>query len=190
MLSRCLLLILLLVCMTATFAEASFPQNQWVFVDSPESAGWSTQKPKLVGDYASIMGTLGMMVIQDGKVIYSYGDVEERSYLHSVRKSLLSGLIGIYVESGHIALSNTLASLGAETAIRPLRGSRAPDTYWYYNNWDFNVLGAIFKKQTNNTIGRAFFEKIAQPIGMQQFQPEDVSYQNHHFQLTRLIVSR
>ncbi|HWR31863.1 MAG TPA: hypothetical protein VN631_18755 [Negativicutes bacterium] len=114
MLSRCLPLILLLVCMTATFAEASFPQNQWAFVDSPESADWSTQKSKLVGDYASIMGTLGMMVIQDGKVICSYGDVKKRSYLHSVRKSLLSCLIGIYVESGHIALSNTLASLGID----------------------------------------------------------------------------
>jgi CubicO group peptidase (beta-lactamase class C family) len=29
---------------------------------------------------------------------------------------------------------------------RPARGSHAPGTFWYYNNWDFNVLGTIFEK--------------------------------------------
>ena len=27
---------------------------------------------------------------------------------------------------------------------RPARGSHPPGTYWYYNHWDFNVLGTIF----------------------------------------------
>ena len=27
---------------------------------------------------------------------------------------------------------------------RPKRGSHPPGTFWYYNNWDFNVLGTIF----------------------------------------------
>jgi len=31
---------------------------------------------------------------------------------------------------------------------RPTRGSHAPGTFWYYNNWDFNVLGTIFEKKT------------------------------------------
>ena len=26
----------------------------------------------------------------------------------------------------------------------PVRGSHPPGTFWYYNNWDFNVLGAVF----------------------------------------------
>ncbi|HLJ27105.1 MAG TPA: serine hydrolase [Candidatus Angelobacter sp.] len=30
---------------------------------------------------------------------------------------------------------------------RPARGSHAPGTFWYYNNWDFNVLGTIFEKK-------------------------------------------
>lgn len=60
--------------------------------------------------------------------------------------------------------------------IRPERGSHAPGTFWFYNNWDFNALGAIFEKKTGLTIGQAFYERIAKPIGMQDFRPADVYY--------------
>ena len=59
---------------------------------------------------------------------------------------------------------------------RPARGSHAPGTFWYYNNWDFNALGSIFEKRTGLKIGDAFYERIAKPIGMQDFQPSDVYY--------------
>lgn len=35
----------------------------------------------------------------------------------------------------------------------PERGSHAPGTFWFYNNWDFNVLSTIFQKET----GKDFF---------------------------------
>jgi len=57
---------------------------------------------------------------------------------------------------------------------RPARGSHAPGTYWYYNNWDFNVLGTIFAKRAKTSIGEAFARDIAGPIGMQDFRPKDV----------------
>jgi CubicO group peptidase (beta-lactamase class C family) len=59
---------------------------------------------------------------------------------------------------------------------RPARGSHAPGTFWYYNNWDFNVLGTIFEKKTGLKIGEAFYQRIAKPIWMQDFQPGDVYY--------------
>jgi CubicO group peptidase (beta-lactamase class C family) len=62
------------------------------------------------------------------------------------------------------------------TRNRPARGSHAPGTFWYYNNWDFNVLGTIFEKKTGMKIGDAFYQRIAKPIGMQDFQPGDVFY--------------
>lgn len=31
---------------------------------------------------------------------------------------------------------------------RPARGSHAPGTFWFYNNWDYNARGTIFEKQT------------------------------------------
>lgn len=60
--------------------------------------------------------------------------------------------------------------------MRPARGSHAPGTFWFYNNWDFNALGTIFEKETGLSIGQAFYQRIAKPIGMQDFQPGDVFY--------------
>ena len=59
---------------------------------------------------------------------------------------------------------------------RPSRGVFAPGEHWYYNNWDFNVLGTIFERATNLPIGQAFREWVAEPIGMQDFTAEDVYY--------------
>ncbi len=59
---------------------------------------------------------------------------------------------------------------------RPARESHAPGTFWFYNNWDFNVLGTIFEKKTELKLGDAFYHRIARPIGMQDFQPSDVYY--------------
>jgi CubicO group peptidase (beta-lactamase class C family) len=59
---------------------------------------------------------------------------------------------------------------------RPVRGSHEPGTFWFYNNWDFNVLGTIFEKKTGLKIGDAFYERIAKPIGMQDFKPGDLYY--------------
>jgi CubicO group peptidase (beta-lactamase class C family) len=81
---------------------------------------------------------------------------------------------------------------------RPARGSHAPGTYWYYNNWDFNVLGTIFEKKTGLKIGDAFYQRIAKPIGMQDFQPDDVFYFGgplsihpaYHFEITARDLAR
>jgi CubicO group peptidase (beta-lactamase class C family) len=59
---------------------------------------------------------------------------------------------------------------------RPARGSHPPGTFWLYNNWDFNALGTIFEKKTGVKIGDAFYQRIARPIGMQDFKPNDLYY--------------
>ena len=84
------------------------------------------------------------------------------------------------------------------TKNRPSRGSHAPGTFWYYNNWDFNVLGTIFEKKTGLRIGQAFYERIAKPIGMQDFQSNDVFYfggpasihPTYHFEITARDLAR
>jgi CubicO group peptidase (beta-lactamase class C family) len=60
--------------------------------------------------------------------------------------------------------------------LRPPRGSHAPGTFWYYNNWDFNTLGYIYEQATGTKIFEAFYDKIAQPIGMQDFRPRNGHY--------------
>jgi CubicO group peptidase (beta-lactamase class C family) len=59
---------------------------------------------------------------------------------------------------------------------KPQRGSHAPGTFWYYNNWDFNTLGYIYEHATSTKIFESFYREIAQPIGMQDFRPHDGHY--------------
>lgn len=57
---------------------------------------------------------------------------------------------------------------------RPARGAHEPGSVFWYNNWSFNALGGIFEQLTGSRLGDAFDEWLAQPIGMQDFRPEDV----------------
>jgi CubicO group peptidase (beta-lactamase class C family) len=57
---------------------------------------------------------------------------------------------------------------------RPARGSHAPGTFWYYNNWDFNALGTIYRQETGRTLAEAFQKFVAEPLEMQDFEAEDV----------------
>lgn len=60
---------------------------------------------------------------------------------------------------------------------RPQRGSHPPNTFFYYNNWDFNVLGTIFEQQTGTKIFEEFKRKIADVIGMEDFSVGNCFYQ-------------
>ncbi len=57
--------------------------------------------------------------------------------------------------------------------IRPDRGEYKPGEFWYYNNWDFNVLATIFHRLTGSNVFQAFNRDIARPIGMQDFLVSD-----------------
>ena len=90
--------------------------------------------------------------------------IEKQATVHD----LLKARSGVY----HPALYETPGM----KAARPVRGSHAPGTFWYYNNWDFNVLGTLFERFTKGNIFRHFKSDIADPIGMQDFQIEDTQY--------------
>jgi CubicO group peptidase (beta-lactamase class C family) len=60
---------------------------------------------------------------------------------------------------------------------RPRRGSHAPGSHWYYNNWDFNTLGTIYKQETGGRIFDTFKARVADAVGMEDFRPSDGEYQ-------------
>ncbi len=64
----------------------------------------------------------------------------------------------------------------AVAALRPLRGSHPPGTFWYYNNWDFNALGTIYEKAAGDGIFAAFERRIAGAIGFEDFKAESCRY--------------
>jgi CubicO group peptidase (beta-lactamase class C family) len=81
---------------------------------------------------------------------------------------------------------------------RPPRGSHPPGTFWYYNNWDFNVLGTLFVQLTGKDLFDALFQDFAQPLQMQEFQPangmyyyEDMSeHPAYHFSMSPRDMAR
>ncbi|HEY0263569.1 MAG TPA: serine hydrolase [Granulicella sp.] len=81
---------------------------------------------------------------------------------------LLRARSGVYHASGF--------ELDYQKKGRPARGSHAPGTFWFYNNWDFNTLGSIFEQQAHTKLGDAFTKLIAKPTRMEDFRPEDVYY--------------
>jgi len=108
--------------------------------------------------------------IDPGKTLGELGIDDQPPALTEIEKQatvldLLRARSGVY----HDAARETVAM----RAARPPRGSHSPGTFYYYNNWDFNVLGAIFERLTGRTIFEDFDERIAKPIGMQDYQASD-----------------
>jgi len=96
-------------------ADPVFPGEEWEYVGRRdlEAYGWS---PRALRDVTAFIrdeaNTTGLVVVDRGRVVFTYGDIEELSYVASVRKSILSMLYGYWVENGTIELDTTLAELG------------------------------------------------------------------------------
>lgn len=82
--------------------------------------------------------------------------IERRARL----RDLLVSCSGVYHEPG---------SPGSNMRNIPERGSKEPGSYFHYNNWDFNVLGAAFEKLTGRSVFDAFAAEFAGPLQMQDF---------------------
>lgn len=110
-------LLTLLIPMAATSAAAQqyvFPGERWERIDDPASVGYDPVKLAAIHDYIDGLNTTGLMVVVGGRVLFEHGDVEQVSYLASVRKSILAMLYGNYVEDGTIDLQKTLEDLGMD----------------------------------------------------------------------------
>ena len=91
-----------------------YPGEHWHKVGTPEQLGWSYEKLAEARAYSKQIGSAAVMIVDDGVVVDAWGDITRRFQCHSMRKSLLSALIGIHVEKGHIDLSKTMAELGID----------------------------------------------------------------------------
>jgi CubicO group peptidase (beta-lactamase class C family) len=94
-----------------------FPGKTWQYVERGDlpAFGWS---PELLQKTTTFIRdhshTTGLVVVDRGRVVYQYGDVQELSYVASVRKSILSMLYGYWVENGTIKLDRTLEELNVD----------------------------------------------------------------------------
>lgn len=94
-----------------------FPGAAWETVARADLAayGWDAAKLRGALDFVrdSTWGT-GVVVVDRGRIVGTFGDVEELSYLASARKSILAMLYGAWVENGVIDLDRTLEELGVD----------------------------------------------------------------------------
>lgn len=179
-----------------------------------ESHGWSAAGLERVEERLDAIGTAAFILLTDGETMLSRGPLAHPFRMHSIRKSLLSALVGIAEKDGELRLDASLTNLGindkdllsmteasatieqllaarsgvyhaaaSETReareARPERGAHRAGEFWYYNNWDFNALGTIYGSARGQTVGDAFRDRIATPIGMQDFDA-DRDFEYHH----------
>jgi CubicO group peptidase (beta-lactamase class C family) len=176
----------------------------------PAEAGFSPERLAELAEFLNQAGSSSMVILQDGKVVFEWGDIHRHHTVHSIRKALLNSLLGIAIEKGKIDPEQTLEELGINDQLglteiersatihdllrqrsgvyhpaaavsqgmlagMPERGKYRPGEFFYYNNWDFNVLGAVYESATGQSIFEAFLTHIAQPLGMTRFRGQFVS---------------
>lgn len=211
-----------------------YPDKNWTYLENKEEFGWKADKLNKLTDFVrDSTHATGLVIIQSGKILVEYGNIEELSYIASCRKSILSLLYGKYVEDGTINLNKTLAELniddvggllpseknatiydllksksgvfhqasneGGNEFLFPERGSKKPNTYFVYNNWDFNTAGFIFEQETGLSIYQAFDKDIAKKIGLEdwdiskQFKAGDTTksiFKAYHFLFSTRDMAR
>jgi CubicO group peptidase (beta-lactamase class C family) len=112
----------------------------------------------LTGDQLHLEATLAELGIDD------HGGLTEGERTATVR-DLISARSGVYLPAAYAPAD--------QDSTRPARGSHQPGTYWFYNNWDFNAAGVIYERATQSDLYEAFYRRIARPIGMEDYTPED-----------------
>lgn len=121
--------------------------------------GISVQKGEIDLD-----ATLAKLSLDD---IPALTDIEKTATV----RDLLKARSGVYIPAS--------AEAPTMKARRPVRGSHPPDTFWYYNNWDFNALGRIYEMITGKSVFIAFEHWLAQPLGFQDFHIFDDTYYDY-----------
>ncbi|MGD9056236.1 MAG: serine hydrolase [Desulfobacterales bacterium] len=91
-----------------------YPGEHWQKTETPEQLGWSSEKLAEARAYSKQIGSDAVMIVDDGVVVDAWGDITRRFQCHSMRKSLMSALIGVHVGKGHIDLSKTMANLNID----------------------------------------------------------------------------
>jgi CubicO group peptidase (beta-lactamase class C family) len=188
------------------------PESSWHRISEPERLGWSAAKLARAKNFSRSIGSAAVMIVDDGSVVAEWGLTAFPYKLHSIRKPLLSALIGRAQDAGTVDLDASMAeldiddnppslsevektatvahlmqarsgiyhsALGESTgmkAARPQRHSHFPGTFWYYNNWDFNVLGTIYERLTGASVCESFDRQIAKPLRMEDFEASNCDY--------------
>jgi CubicO group peptidase (beta-lactamase class C family) len=111
---RLFCLFVALACVVPVFAGERVPGEEWMQYANPEAAGFDTKRLEAARATWEELPSSAFMVVSDGAVVAAWGDVSRRFMCHSVRKSFMSALYGIYWDRGEIELNKNLVDLGID----------------------------------------------------------------------------
>jgi CubicO group peptidase (beta-lactamase class C family)/predicted negative regulator of RcsB-dependent stress response len=80
----------------------------------PAEAGFDAARLEAARTTWEGIPSSAFLVVSNGAVVAAWGDVDRRFMCHSVRKSFMSALYGIYWDRGEIELNKTLVDLGID----------------------------------------------------------------------------
>jgi CubicO group peptidase (beta-lactamase class C family) len=94
-------------------SQITYPEVHWTVL-RPEESHWSQRELDAAKDYAKSIKTKSWLLIENGKVVDSFGGIDQLNRVASARKSLMSAMYGIAVAEHKIDLSKTLEQLGID----------------------------------------------------------------------------
>ena len=103
-----------LACAVSVFAGDRVPREQWMSYADPAEAGFDAADLEAARATWEGMPSSAFMVVSAGAIVAAWGDVDRRLMCHSVRKSFMSALYGIYWDRGQVELNKTLEDLGID----------------------------------------------------------------------------
>jgi len=96
-------------------SDPVFPGEEWEYVNRNQldAVGWSASVLRRASNFVrDSANSTGIVVVDGGRVVFTYGDIQELSYIASCRKSILAMLYGDWVGRGIIDLETTLEEMG------------------------------------------------------------------------------
>jgi CubicO group peptidase (beta-lactamase class C family) len=108
---RMFLLFIALTCVVSAYAGDRVPGAHWMSYADPTDAGFDAAALEAARAIWEGLPSSAFLVVSDGAVVAAWGDVDRRFMCHSVRKSFMSALYGIYWDRGVIELNKNLVDL-------------------------------------------------------------------------------
>lgn len=107
-------ILFLVLASTGLAARDRVPGETWLRYATPEEAGFSSGKLAEAREYWESTRSSAVFVVYRGAVLVDWGETARRFRCHSVRKSFMSGLYGVYIDNGSIDRSKTMEQLGID----------------------------------------------------------------------------
>ena len=90
------------------------PGEHWERYADPAQVGFDADTLSALREQWEALDSSAFLIVHDGAIVASWGEVDRRFMCHSVRKSFLSALYGVYHDRGAIELEQTLGELGID----------------------------------------------------------------------------